>query len=168
MLFYPRHWCFLIFAKKINVSLISLRSNLFHPSRSKLFPTLICFSNVYIIFPRTENKGVSAPVTGFEGPEKRLEVIFKPTTHRSPAQGLRLINKEQWQEMLTLAKCTILNHTKNECFDAFVLSESSLFVYPTKIMIKTCGTTTLLNCISKLMEFASNFELEVETLIYSR
>lgn len=116
----------------------------------------------------TETKGVGVPVTGFEGPEKRLEVVFKSTTNRSPSQGLRLLNREQWQEMLTLAKCTILSHSKNEFFDAFVLSESSLFVYPTKIMIKTCGTTTLLNCISKLLEFASNFELEVETVIYSR
>jgi S-adenosylmethionine decarboxylase len=114
------------------------------------------------------NKGVGVPVTGFEGPEKRLEVIFKSTTNRSPSQGLRQLNKEQWQEMLTLAKCTILSHSKNEFFDAFVLSESSLFVYPSKIMIKTCGTTTLLNCISKLLQFASNFELEVETVIYSR
>jgi len=115
-----------------------------------------------------QTKGVGAPVTGFEGPEKRLEIVFKRTTTRSPAQGLRQLNKDQWQEMLTLAKCTILSHTKNDHFDAFVLSESSLFVYPTKIMIKTCGTTTLLNCISKLLEFASNFELEVETVIYSR
>jgi len=115
-----------------------------------------------------ENKGVGVPVSGFEGVEKRLEVVFKPTSTRSPQDGLRVLKREQWQEMLTLAKCTILSHSKNDCFDAFVLSESSLFVYPTKIMIKTCGTTTLLNCIPKMIQFASNFELEVETVMYSR
>jgi len=86
-------------------------------------------------------------LTGFEGPEKRLELDFRPNPERP--EGLRGIDKELWQEMLNLAKCTIISHTKNEYFDAFVLSESSLFVYPTKVLLKTCGTTTLLKCIPK-------------------
>jgi len=53
-------------------------------------------------------------------------------------------------------------------FDAYVLSESSLFVYPTKIMIKTCGGTTLLRAIPKLLEFASLVGLNPEVVVYSR
>jgi len=103
---------------------------------------------------------------GFEGPEKRLEVNFKMNDNYP--LGLRSIKKDQWQEMCNLARCTIISHSKNDSFDAFVLSESSLFVYPFKVMIKTCGTTTLLECIPKLLEFAEGLELELETVIFSR
>lgn len=108
-----------------------------------------------------------SPVSpGFEGPEKRLEIDFKPNPDKP--LGLRAITKEQWQEMLDFAKCTIISSKSNEFFDSFVLSESSLFVYPTKIMLKTCGTTTLLKCIGKLLEYASLCDLSVEFVMFSR
>jgi len=108
----------------------------------------------------------AAVVTGFEGPEKRLEIDFK----HNPAtfNGLRDIPQSTWQEMLDFAKCTIISHTQNEYFDAFVLSESSLFVYPFKIMVKTCGTTTLLACLPKLLEIAQTCDLSVEFVMFSR
>jgi len=105
-------------------------------------------------------------VTGFEGPEKRLEVDFKKNLDRP--DGLRSFNKDQWQEMLNFSSCTIISQTSNEYFDSYVLSESSLFVYPYKIMIKTCGTTTLLKIIPKLLEYAQSCDLEVELVMYSR
>jgi len=70
--------------------------------------------------------------------------------------------------MCVLAKCNILNQTSNDYFDSFVLSESSLFVYPTKVMIKTCGTTTLLNAIPKILEYAREFDLPLQFVQYSR
>mmetsp|Transcript_4639 Transcript_4639/g.6476 ORF Transcript_4639/g.6476 Transcript_4639/m.6476 type:complete len:357 (-) Transcript_4639:184-1254(-) len=106
------------------------------------------------------------PATGFEGPEKRLEITFKEDT--TQPDGLRVISKEQWQELCTLAKCTIISTTKNECFDSYVLSESSLFVYPFKMMMKTCGTTTLLNAIPKALEFADMLGLQLNHVMYSR
>lgn len=112
------------------------------------------------------NEDKSVTYTGFEGPEKRLEIDFKFNPIRP--NGLRAICKDQWQEMLNFSSCTIISQKHNEFFDAYVLSESSLFVFPFKIMIKTCGTTTLLKIIPKLLEYADLCDLTVEYVMYSR
>jgi len=104
--------------------------------------------------------------SGFEGPEKKLEVHFKVNPKHK--NGLRAFSKETWQSVLDYAKCTIISSTRNEHFDSFVLSESSLFVYPYKVMLKTCGTTTLLLCLSRLMEVAKERDTSVELVLYSR
>ncbi len=98
----------------------------------------------------SENTTSSALSPGFEGPEKVLEIDFAPGL--GPARGLREITRPQWDKILTEARCTILNSLSNEKLDSYVLSESSLFVYPLKMMLKTCGTTTLLRAIGPLLE----------------
>lgn len=109
---------------------------------------------------------VCGGILGFEGPEKRLEIDFK----KNPARplGLRSFTRDQWQDMLDYAKCTIISQESNEYFDAYVLSESSLFISPQKLMVKTCGTTTLLHCIPKIMEYAQLIDLELELVMFSR
>lgn len=108
----------------------------------------------------------NAAMTGFEGPEKRLEVSFVPNP-RFPS-GLRAITQSKWQELLDLAKCTIISATHNSHIDSYVLSESSLFVGATKVVLKTCGTTTLLNCLNKLEEYGLECGSEVEFVLFSR
>lgn len=100
----------------------------------------------------------------FEGPEKNLEVHFVG----GPAGGLRELVRSDWDEVLDLAKCQILSHMSNRHLDAYVLSESSLFVYAHKCIIKTCGTTTLLRCLSLLLTKARAVGMEVEWIGYSR
>lgn len=109
---------------------------------------------------------LSYEIVGFEGPEKRLEIDFKPNPNRP--RGLRCLDREQITELLDLARCTIVSSTSNEYFDSYVLSESSLFIFPFKLLIKTCGTTTLLNTIPKLLEFAGILDLSIELVMYSR
>jgi len=65
-------------------------------------------------------------------------------------------------------KCLILHSTRNKHMASFVLSESSLFVYPYKLMIKTCGTTTLLHCVSSMQVLATEMGMEIEMIIFSR
>eukprot|EP00761_Pharyngomonas_kirbyi_P011702 gb/GECH01011728.1/.p1 GENE.gb/GECH01011728.1/~~gb/GECH01011728.1/.p1 ORF type:complete len:345 (+),score=49.20 gb/GECH01011728.1/:1-1035(+) len=104
---------------------------------------------------------------GFEGPEKKVEMEFRIPSNVNP-NGLRQIEKDKLQYMLDFASCTILSKTGNEYFDSYVLSESSLFVYPNKAIIKTCGTTTLLKCIPILLEYGKSLGLELDFVYFSR
>ncbi|KAI9114968.1 hypothetical protein K1719_013981 [Acacia pycnantha] len=93
-------------------------------------------------------------VSGFEGFEKRLELHFFGDDPAFLQMGLRKLNFESLQEILQAVQCTVVSAVGNSYFDAYVLSESSLFVYPTKIIIKTCGTTQLLKSILPLIYYA--------------
>lgn len=107
---------------------------------------------------------------GFEGFEKRLEIaFFEPSIFADPeGKGLRSLSKAQLDEFLQPAECTIVASLSNEHFDSYVLSESSLFVYPYKIIIKTCGTTKLLLSIPPILKLASFLSLSVQTVRYTR
>ena len=99
----------------------------------------------------------------FEGPEKKLEVYF---SEGSTAGSFRDFPEPTWDALLADASCTILHREQNEDFDAYLLSESSLFVYPRRVILKTCGTTTLLLVIPKLMAMAASLHMSTELLQY--
>lgn len=103
----------------------------------------------------------------FEGSEKRVEIDFA-LSPAAPSCGLRSLTRAQLDELMTLAHCTIVSNRSNEEFDAYVLSESSLFVYPTKWVLKTCGTTRLLNSVPRLLELAVAAGLEPIRCKYTR
>ena len=115
---------------------------------------------------------------GFEGPEKKIEIEFRLATgHR---RGLFEVSDDTWQRLLDFAKVTIIGKKETELCKMYVLSESSLFVYKRKLVIKTCGTTTLLDMISPLLELVASERndmnaslpeclcLETEYMSYSR
>lgn len=113
-----------------------------------------------------------APMTaiGFEGFEKRLEVeFFAPSMFNDPeGRGLRALTRAELDEMLDAAQCTIVSELSNEHLDSYVLSESSLFVYPYKFVLKTCGTTKLLLSIPLILRYASKLSLSVKNVKYTR
>lgn len=106
--------------------------------------------------------------TGFEGAEKKIEVSFK--IDPANPNGLRSILAQDWQKhILDAIHCTIIGTSNNSYFDAYVLSESSLFVYPYKVILKTCGTTTLLNSIEPLIQLAlTHCNLVADYVFFSR
>ncbi|KAI3794041.1 hypothetical protein L1987_36666 [Smallanthus sonchifolius] len=103
---------------------------------------------------------------GFEGFEKRLEIsFFNPDRE---GRGLRSLTRNQLDEFLAPAECTIVSSLSNDLLDSYVLSESSLFVYPYKIIIKTCGTTKLLLSISLILKLSGELSLTVKSVRYTR
>lgn len=100
----------------------------------------------------------------FEGPEKKLEVYFSHCA--SSADGLRQIPREDLVAMLDMAACSILHHAHNEHFDAYLLSESSCFIFSDRVILKTCGTTTLLLVLPKLFLLAEGLGMHMELLQY--
>ncbi|KAF3785575.1 hypothetical protein EJ110_NYTH27446 [Nymphaea thermarum] len=81
---------------------------------------------------------------GFEGYEKRLEIVFCKPSIFPEGKGLRALSRPQIDELLSAAECTIVDNLSNSVMDSYVLSESSLFIHPYKIIMKTCGNTKLL------------------------
>ncbi|MED6205490.1 hypothetical protein PIB30_018088 [Stylosanthes scabra] len=104
-------------------------------------------------------------LSGFEGFEKRLELHFFGDDFQL---GLRKIEFESIKLVLEQVQCTVVSAVGNAYFDAYVLSESSLFVYPTKIIIKTCGTTQLLKSIPPLIFFSSLVGFTLSSCRYTR
>lgn len=122
----------------------------------------------------------------FEGPEKTLEVMFRRinssdddnsslSSNESSSDkgrfnrlGLRTLSRPDLDRICARARCTILSCVSNRYLDAYVLSESSLFVYPYMIVLKTCGTTTLLRCVAVLIEIGRKVGLEIDWLGYNR
>lgn len=128
----------------------------------------------------------------FEGPEKTLEVCFRkvnfdseanistvgeisasqvsPSTEKAGTKkfGLRQLTRSDLDRICARARCTILSSVSNQYLDAYVLSESSLFIYPYLLVLKTCGTTTLLRCIAALIELGRKVGLEIDWVGYSR
>ena len=91
---------------------------------------------------------------------KRLELHFSgddPVVGMSP----RHLDFESFEPVLQAMQCTMVMPVRNRYFDAHVLSESSLFVYPTKIIIQTCGITLLLKSIPPLLCYGRHMGLTV-------
>ncbi|KAK8548697.1 hypothetical protein V6N13_054524 [Hibiscus sabdariffa] len=99
-------------------------------------------------------------VLGFEGFEKRLNFYSSRDEDDPPlTTSLWPIHFDALNKVLCLVQCAVVAAVGNHPFDAYVLSESSLFVYPTKIIIKTCGTTQLLKSIRPLIHLAGDLGL---------
>lgn len=117
--------------------------------------------------------------TPFEGPEKLLEVWFAPSaasvqdahSPKDTRAGLRKIPRSVWEDMLDIVKCKVLSFIEGEQTDAYLLryvhyihfnrmltsiiySESSLFVFAHRIILKTCGTTLNLLGLPRILDIA--------------
>ncbi len=83
----------------------------------------------------------------FEGPEKKLEIILN-----KPLSNLHDQYADLWKKAVNACNADIISHIKNDYMDAYLLSESSLFVRDNQIILITCGITKLLNALPVILE----------------
>ncbi|CAH1108250.1 unnamed protein product [Psylliodes chrysocephalus] len=109
-------------------------------------------------------------VNYFEGVEKLLEIWFTTSDGNHKSADLRRIPRAKLESLMKIVRCEIISFVKNEQIDAYVLSESSMFVSKRRFILKTCGTTTPLLCLEPLLLMAEQYAgfTEVEDLYYSR
>jgi S-adenosylmethionine decarboxylase len=62
----------------------------------------------------------------------------------------------------------IVDHIKSDKMDAYLLTESSLFVQDSRVVLITCGTTLLLNSLGLLTEKVKELGRTIEWVGYSR
>ncbi|XP_058061021.1 S-adenosylmethionine decarboxylase proenzyme isoform X1 [Anopheles bellator] len=117
----------------------------------------------------SSSNGSREDIHFFEGVEKLLEIWFEPNPANKGAD-LRKIPRPMWDALLKTVRCEIISFTRNDQIDAYVLSESSMFVSKRRWILKTCGTTTPLQCFEPLLRLASEIGgyAEIEDLFYSR
>jgi S-adenosylmethionine decarboxylase len=81
----------------------------------------------------------------FEGPEKKVELALLPGQ-----PSLRSRGHDYWKGIVAKANAQVLSTVSNESLDAYLLSESSLFVADSWLTMITCGRTDLVSAVVQL------------------
>ena len=56
-----------------------------------------------------------------------------------------------------MVNCKVLRFSQSATTDSYVLSESSMFVFRSYFVLKTCGETTLLHAVQPILELAREY-----------
>lgn len=95
----------------------------------------------------------------YEGTEKRLEIIVKE-------MNLLQLPESFWEEMLAQAETIILSKIENQHICAYLLSESSLFVWQNRLLLITCGNTHLVKAAQFFQKKIAGEE--IQSLLFHR
>jgi S-adenosylmethionine decarboxylase len=98
----------------------------------------------------------------FEGSEKKAEIIVDP----KQVSLLKDFDDQFWAQVVAQCEAKILSKISNDSMKAFLLSESSLFVWEDHLLILTCGDTRLVNSVMYFLEHVK--PAAVEQVIYQR
>ena len=97
----------------------------------------------------------------FEGSEKKLELVLSPV--REP---LRNQPEAFWKKLCTRAGAQVVSRFSNSFCDSYILSESSLFVWDHRLVMLTCGETSL---VKALLQLSHSLKIsDTELLFYQR
>ncbi len=98
----------------------------------------------------------------FEGSEKKAEIVIDS----KQLCLLSDVTDEFWGELVGSCHAQILSKISNDKCKAFLLSESSLFVWHDKLLILTCGVTQLVKSVEYfIQQIGAN---KIKQVIYQR
>ena len=83
----------------------------------------------------------------FEGTEKKVELVVS-----GDAPDLRTLGQGRWREIVEASGAHVLSCMRTERCDAYLLSESSLFVFERKMVMITCGRTRLADAVAEFLK----------------
>jgi S-adenosylmethionine decarboxylase len=96
----------------------------------------------------------------FEGAEKKIELLVR--------EGISLLKwpESRFLDLVKAADTQILSKIESDSCRAYLLSESSLFVWDDRFIMITCGTTTLVEAALKAAEYLEPGD--IEALVFER
>jgi S-adenosylmethionine decarboxylase len=97
----------------------------------------------------------------FEGPEKKLKVVVAPGF-----PPLRSLGDDVWHRFVEAAGAKVVSVLRSDRCDAYLLSESSLFVFDDCFILITCGQTTLVDAVPRLLHWVPTESIAF--LVYER
>lgn len=97
----------------------------------------------------------------FEGPEKKLEIILT-----TPDPTLRDNRDHRWNRVVNAGGAEIISHIATEKLDAYLLSESSLFLWEDRLLLMTCGRTIPIKALPEILQIID--KKQIALLFYER
>ena len=97
----------------------------------------------------------------FEGTEKKLEFFIS-----KDAKSLRSFDPSVWENVVKTSKAQIISSLHNDYCIAYLLSESSLFIYDNFLTMITCGNTSLIDAAFEILKIIP--EDKVLSFFYER
>lgn len=94
----------------------------------------------------------------FEGSEKKFEIVVEQV-------DLRSLPLSFWEDIVAASQAEIISSLSNDFYDAYLLSESSLFVAQDRCIMITCGQTRL---IDAALLFLKTYSSNVLVFFYQR
>jgi len=92
----------------------------------------------------------------FEGSEKKLEIIFSP---KHPS--LFGFSDQFWNQIISACGASIISSAKFPCIHSYILSESSLFLWNHRLVLITCGQTSLSKSLIRILKNCSKENIEL-------
>lgn len=87
----------------------------------------------------------------YDGPEKKLEIQLKIHHTDRGDKGLRTIPVEAWKKVAGAGRAKIISVISTDALDAYLLSESSLFIWKDKLLMITCGDTSPVMAVPEII-----------------
>ena len=95
----------------------------------------------------------------YEGTEKRLLICTKDL-------NLLTFAEDFWHQLVAQSGAEILSSIQNSTIKAYLLSESSLFIWQDKLLLITCGNTKLVNAALFIQKQLG--KQQITTLLFQR